>query len=85
MSVAPAALAGLSERKGAIAPGRDADLVVFDPDAEWVVEPDGLEHRHPVTPYAGLRLRGRVRTTLLRGEVVYDAGRFGTPRGAFLP
>jgi allantoinase len=85
MSAAPAALAGLSERKGAIAPGRDADLVVFDPDAEWIVEPDGLEHRHPVTPYAGLRLRGRVRTTLLRGEVVYDAGRFAPPRGVLLP
>jgi allantoinase len=84
MSTAPAVLAGLTGRKGAIAPGCDADLLVFDPDAEWVVEPDRLEHRHPVTPYAGLRLRGRVRTTLLRGDVVFDGARFGSPRGAFL-
>ena len=49
---APAALAGLSS-KGAIAVGRDADLVVFAPDESFVVDPDRLHHRHPVTPYAG--------------------------------
>jgi allantoinase len=85
MCSAPAGLAGLTGRKGAIAPGCDADLVVFDPDAEWIVEPDRLEHRHPVTPYAGLRLRGRVRTTMLRGDVVFDEGRFSAPRGALVP
>jgi allantoinase len=82
MSAAPAALAGLSERKGTIAVGRDADLVLWDPDAEWIVDGAALEHRHPVTPYAGLRLRGRVHRTFLRGEVVYDEGRFlDLPRG----
>jgi allantoinase len=82
MCEAPAALAGLSERKGAIAPGRDADLVVFDPDAEWTVEPERLEHRHAVTPYAGLGLRGRVRRTVLRGEVVYEEGHFSQVSGS---
>ncbi|CAN5738466.1 allantoinase AllB [soil metagenome] len=79
LSAAPAALAGLSRSKGAIAIGRDADLILWDPDAEIIVDPAGLEHRHPVTPYAGMRLRGRVHRTLLRGELIYDEGRFPTP------
>lgn len=82
LAAAPAALAGLSGRKGAIAIGQDADLVLWDPEAEVTVDPAALEHRHPVTPYGGLRLRGRVHRTLLRGEVVYDEGRFPLrPRG----
>jgi allantoinase len=75
MCRAPARLAGLEARKGAIAPGKDADLIVWDPDAEWSVDPAPLYHRHPVTPYANLRLRGRVVTTLLRGETVLREGR----------
>jgi allantoinase len=75
LSEAPARLAGLDGRKGSIAVGRDADLVVWDPDAEWTVDPSTLYHRHPVTPYAGRRLRGRVLKTLLRGTVVFDDGR----------
>jgi allantoinase len=74
MSAAPAGLAGSSDRKGAIAAGRDADLVIFDPDDEFVVDPAQLRHRHPLTPYAGRTLRGRVRTTILRGECIYQDG-----------
>ena len=74
MAAAPAELAGLSKSKGAIAIGADADMIVWDPDAEWTVDPTQLFHRHPVTPYAGLTLRGRGRKTLLRGEVVFDDG-----------
>jgi allantoinase len=69
MSSGPAALAGLCT-KGAIAPGRDADLVAFDPDAAFTVDPEGLYHRNPVTPYAGRTLTGAVRTTWLRGRAV---------------
>ena len=68
MAAAPARLAGLAARKGAIAPGCDADLVVFDPEASFPVEPDRLYHRHPMTPYAGRTLRGVVRSTWLRGQ-----------------
>jgi allantoinase len=76
MCAAPARLAGLGDRKGWIAPGYDGDLVVWDPEASFVVEPEKLYHRHKVTPYAGRRLFGTVRQTLVRGESVYDNGRF---------
>ena len=74
LAAAPARLAGLAPRKGTIAPGADADLIVWDPDAEFIVNGAVLYHRHAVTPYHGRRLRGRVQTTILRGEVVFDAG-----------
>jgi len=76
MSRGPADLVGL-RRKGAIAPGRDADLVAFDPDAAFVVDPKTLEHRNPVTPYAGRRLRGVVRGTWLRGTPIDPAAPHG--------
>ena len=74
MSRAPAALAGLPH-KGVIAAGCDADLVFWDPDAEAIVDAARLLHRHAITPYAGSRLRGQVRRTLLRGEEVFDGDR----------
>jgi allantoinase len=66
MAQQPAELAGL-RTKGRIAPGCDADLVVFAPDAQFVVEPSALHHRNPVTPYAGRTLDGVVRGAWLRG------------------
>jgi hypothetical protein len=70
----PAALARLGGRKGAVAVGQDADLVIFDPDASFTVEPETVRHRHPLTPYRGQRLWGRVEQTILRGALVYDRG-----------
>jgi allantoinase len=84
MSAAPARLAGLDGRKGAIAAGRDADLVVFDPDATFRVDPASLHHRHPVTPYAGRMLHGVVLETWLRGRTVHDRGQFAAPAGLAL-
>jgi allantoinase len=72
MATRPAMLARLDATKGTIAVGRDADLVFWDPDAETTVDPAALYHRHPITPYAGMRLCGRVHKTVLRGEVVFD-------------
>ncbi|MEO8431029.1 MAG: allantoinase AllB [Acidobacteriota bacterium] len=74
MSAAPARLAGLSTR-GAIAAGFEADLVVWDPDDAEAVDPSRLHQRHPLTPYAGRTLRGRVRTTFLGGEKIFAGGR----------
>lgn len=74
LSEAPAQLAGLYPAKGALVTGADADLVIWDPDQEGLVDGSALYHRHPLTPYHGRRLRGRVRTTFLRGNVVFDDG-----------
>ena len=76
MSERPARLVGLEGRKGAIAPGHDADLVVWDPEEEFIVNASVLQHRHKVTPYEGMRLRGVVRETWVRGARVYDRGHF---------
>jgi allantoinase len=75
LTTAPASFAGLAERKGALAPGADADFVVWDPDASFEVDPAALYHRHSITPYAGRRLFGVVRQTWLRGKLVYDGSR----------
>jgi allantoinase len=77
MSRRPAELVGLAGRKGALAAGYDADLVVFDPEAEFTVTAEALYHRHKATPYEGRALRGRVERTILRGRAVYGDGRFG--------
>jgi len=82
MASAPAALAGLPA-KGRLAPGADADLVAFDPDETYVVDPARLYHRHPVTPYAGRTLTGRVRQTWLRGTSLLE-GEDEAPVGRLL-
>jgi len=74
----PSRLAGLS-RKGTIAVGCDADLVVWDPEAEFRVDAAALHQRHKLTPYAGRKLRGLVQATFLRGQKIYDHGNFPAP------
>ena len=82
---APAKLVGLEGRKGLIAAGYDADLVIWDPAKQFSVEGDALHHRHKLTPYEGRTLNGVVETTFLRGRKIYDGGEFITePQGSFL-
>ena len=82
MSEAPANLAGCANRKGRLAPGYDADFVVFDPEREFLVTESRLHHRHPVSPYLGETLRGEVKATFLRGQKIFSEGEFpGTPIG----
>lgn len=80
----PALLAGLDDRKGSIAIGKDADFVVFDPDSSLTVSAPDLLHRHPVTPYDGMTLRGAVVETYLRGEKIYDGANQVTGSGRML-
>jgi allantoinase len=85
MAEQPAKLVGLGARKGAIARGHDADLVVFDPDKTFTVDPSKIHHRHRATPYEGQKLAGHVRTTYVRGRVVYDESSFAeAPSGRAL-
>jgi dihydroorotase len=75
LSWRPAAIAGLDgDHGGPIAAGRPANLCVIDPAAAWVVEPEALASRSRNTPFAGRKLTGRVRHTLLRGEPVVVDG-----------
>jgi allantoinase len=85
LSTNPAKLVGLNDRKGQIARGFDADLIVFDPDAPWTVRGEKLHHRHKLTPYDGAQLRGQVLRTYLRGKLVArDAEIFEAPSGKLL-
>ncbi|MEU1312299.1 dihydroorotase family protein [Streptomyces cinnamoneus] len=85
----PARLFGLGDRKGRIVAGGDADLVVFDPDALWTLAEPGIHSLCGWSAYQGRTFRGRVESTIRRGEVVFrlDAGRaeFGRPTGQYLP
>jgi len=80
MAAAPARLAGLAA-KGRIAPGYDADFCVLASDEPFVVDEAQLHHKHPATtPYAGRRLYGMVRATILRGQKID----LGQPHGQLL-
>jgi len=82
MAEGPARLAGCDSRKGRIAAGYDADLVVFNPDSIFQVVPGRLHHRHALSAYLGETLRGVVKSTYLRGQLVFADGTFpGTPAG----
>jgi len=76
MAEGPSRLAGCDASKGRIAAGMDADFVVFDPEAQFVVTPERLHYRYPVSPYMGEKLRGVVSATYLRGRAVYAEGAF---------
>jgi allantoinase len=82
MSSGSSRLAGCDTRKGRIAAGFDADLVIFEAEREFVVREDRLHYRHTVSPYLGETLRGVVKATYLRGEPVFSEGAFpGEPAG----
>src|SRR5262249_6926838 len=72
----PARQVSLQSRKGAIAVGNDADITIWNPDEEFVVEGQALHHRHKITPYEGEKLSGVVQKTFLRGRKIYDGGQF---------
>jgi dihydropyrimidinase len=85
-STAPARIFGMYPRKGEIAAGSDADLVIWDPEAPYTISAATHHMRVDYSIFEGFRVRGNARTVLSRGEVIVDAGRFvGLPgRGRYL-
>ena len=80
----PARQVSLDSRKGAIAEGHDADIVIWNPHREFMVNASHLEHRHKLTPYQGESLTGTVEKTFLRGRKIYDEGLVGNALGQLL-
>jgi dihydropyrimidinase len=80
IATSPARLFGLA-RKGAIEPGRDADLVLFDPAARRTLRAADLHHTSDYTPYEGFELTGVVRSVFVRGRPVIRDGAFVGQRG----
>lgn len=72
LTCAPAAIVGL--RKGTLAVGEDADITIFDPAAEWEVQPEQFFSKSRNTPFAGWKLTGKVVTTIVGGRIVYHNG-----------
>jgi allantoinase len=78
----PAELVGLADRKGTIGPGFDADIVVWNPEAQFTIQPSMIRHRHKATPYAGKTFYGTIMKTYLHGSPVFDQeSSVGVPNG----
>ncbi|XP_054644834.1 allantoinase, mitochondrial isoform X1 [Dunckerocampus dactyliophorus] len=73
-----AQLCGLGQQKGSLEPGYDADLVIWDPEREFEIKEEGIHHKNKITPYLGVKLRGVVTTTIVRGRLVYRDGSFSS-------
>eukprot|EP00058_Branchiostoma_floridae_P015739 XP_002601227.1 hypothetical protein BRAFLDRAFT_95006 [Branchiostoma floridae] len=85
MCVATSDLCGMGHRKGSLEVGKDADLVIWDPDSTFTVTKDIIQHKNKVTPYLGKVLKGVVHRTLVRGNTVYNSGTFSSqPMGKML-
>jgi dihydropyrimidinase len=87
VSTTPARLFGLFPRKGTIAPGSDADLVIFDPGRTATISAATQHQRVDYTPYEGMRVQGMPDTVLLRGRVIVQGGEYvgGKGGGQYLP
>jgi len=82
LSTNPARIWGLWPRKGALWPGFDADVVIYDPRPEGMVTAQILHHLAGYSPYEGMRIQGRVRTVISRGRIIVQEGEFVGRSGA---
>jgi dihydroorotase len=71
LATAPAVAFGL--KKGTLAVGADADVAIVDPQEQWQVDPSKFKSKSRNTPFAGWKVKGRVRTTIVGGRVVFEA------------
>jgi dihydropyrimidinase len=81
LSARPAQVWGLWPRKGALLPGADADIVLYDPRPEGTIRAADLHHLAGYTPYEGMRVQGRVHMVFSRGQMVVREGQFVGRRG----
>ncbi|MBO4423879.1 MAG: amidohydrolase family protein, partial [Spirochaetales bacterium] len=86
VSANPASLFGIYPQKGSLEIGTDADIIIFDPSKRWTLEDDNVHSASHYTPYRGFGVHGKVRTTILRGKVIMDDGKYyGVPgEGRFI-
>ena len=75
MSAGPAKLIGMEKVKGKIEMGFDADIIIFDANKAFTVSSGNLFHKNKLTPYDGEKLKGKVITTYLRGNKIYNNGK----------
>lgn len=76
MSTQTAQLVQLDHSKGSLEVGKDADIVIWDPEESFVLTPSHLHVRHKITPYMGQQFYGVVKATYLRGQKIYENGKF---------
>lgn len=81
LSANPACLFGLYPAKGCLAPGSDADIVVFDPRQQLTIEATGIHSAAGYSPFEGFRIRGCPEMTFLRGRLIYNRGQFLGQKG----
>jgi len=82
----PAKIWGIYPRKGALSPGSDADIVIVDPDRQWVLSADNLKSRSDYSIYDGRKVRGKAIKTFIRGKLVAENGALvaESPAGEFI-
>ena len=80
MARGPATACGLEHRKGCLEPGFDADFCIWNPQETFTVTEDMLIHKNKTNPYLGMKLKGVVKQTVVRGVVVYENGQIIVPK-----